>query len=719
MPDNENNNFFGSLFDQVSKSSSSLDNKVIYSFSDEEISNKTKTEFISNPDYQINAALNIKELSNDEINDIASDILREKQQSNKQTIEKDNKNNSSTNAINEILKKIEATGSETVELVRTLLTDIADFGSDTLNDFSNDESMAAGLRTLSNLGSNILNVISQNLKNYQDGISETSFGAKMEESWYGNSSTSFLNYFRNKNSSANKINILKSTPLDSGEKRTSIYGSMVLGTPFLFNDHADPDNRVLINTLVKDGKILSLTPGMPKFNGTSYDVYGKSYENLMNQTKEPSAMLNYLLKNGLDSDFANKDKRYYTFQTDYEAYFTYLETMLNAIWIKMGLAKNGEEFNLFSFFKIKNNKGIDPSGYKDLKSQYNSSIGFFTNIAGAVSESVDSQRTSFGSELSQNANSKSDNYQRLNYIHGMGTGGGLHNAMRTGATVYQNISDFKELMGGMLNSTQRAISNVSSKSGLKKVLALVKVPLAFLWDTASYSATQDLGSVLQSFATSNGMKLVYPELWSDSDYSKNMNFNFSFISPYGDPLSIFKYVYVPFCALACFAFPRQAAENGYVSPFFIRADVPGVITSDLAMISSFTWTKGGGNNLWTKDGLPRAIDVSVSISDLYPYLAMTKRLSFLSANPSYAVFLDNLSGMMSLTNGTEDDTLNSYFSKLINRVNGLSQEGTNMWNKFNSTKSKVIKQISEETRNSISSRLDPYSIPWLHNSSIS
>ena len=44
----------------------------------------------------------------------------------------------------------------------------------TLNDFSNDENMAAGLRTLSNLGSNILNVISQNLKNYQDGISETS-----------------------------------------------------------------------------------------------------------------------------------------------------------------------------------------------------------------------------------------------------------------------------------------------------------------------------------------------------------------------------------------------------------------------------------------------------------------------------------------------------------------------------------------------------------------
>ena len=81
---------------------------------------------------------------------------------------------------------------------------------------------------------------------------------------------------------------------------------------------------------------------------------------------------------------------------------------------------------------------------------------------------------------------------------------------------------------------------------------------------------------------SNGMKVMYPELWNNSDYSKSMTFDFNFVSPYGDPESIFRYVYVPFLALMCLAMPRQADDNGYVSPFFVRADLPGVISSDLA-----------------------------------------------------------------------------------------------------------------------------------------
>lgn len=218
------------------------------------------------------------------------------------------------------------------------------------------------------------------------------------------------------------------------------------------------------------------------------------------------------------------------------------------------MQKNGNEFNIFSFFDIKKNSGIDPNGYGKLLSQYNSSIGFFTNIAGAISESVDSQRTSFGSELASNANNKSDAYQRLNYIHGMGSGTGVHNAMRIAGTVIQTGEDFSSFLN---NTFSRAQSAWSSTSGILKKIA--KTVAAGVIDITHLATSEDLGSVIQSFAVSNGMKVVYPDLWSDSDYSKNMNFNFTFISPYGDPLSIFKYVYVPFCALACFALPRKTA----------------------------------------------------------------------------------------------------------------------------------------------------------------
>ena len=108
-------------------------------------------------------------------------------------------------------------------------------------------------------------------------------------------------------------------------------------------------------------------------------------------------------------------------------------------------------------------------------------------------------------------------------------------------------------------------------------------------DAAKNIATnQDLSSIVQAFSVTNGMKVMYPNLWQNSNYSKNLNFNFNFVSPYGDPLSIFQYVYVPFFSLLAFALPRQAAQNGYVSPFFVRADIPGLFTSDLALISDVT-----------------------------------------------------------------------------------------------------------------------------------
>ena len=563
------------------------------------------------------------------------------------------------------------------------------------------------------------------MKDYQDGVSETSFGKHQEESWQGSDTKSFLNYFKNENAkvaeASRKINFLSSTPLDSGSERNSLYGSMMLGCPFLFNKTADPGNRSLINTFIKDGRFLSLTPGMPKYHGTSYTA--STADSYLNQTTTPDAMLKYLQKNGLDQDFSNKDKRYYTFETKYEEYFAYLETMLNAVWIKLGLAKNGETFNLFTFFNIKASGvdgGINDENYKELLAQYNSSIGYFVNIASAVSESLDSSKTSFGSDLESTANANSDAYQRINYMTGMGTGSSTQNLSRKIAIAATSVSQLKDTLGNAFSNTIKAVHNVKDSEGLlKKGLAVAKVGTSAVIDIASFQNVNDLGTIIQSFATSNGMKVKYPDLWSDTTYSKNVSFNFSFVSPYGDPLSIFKYVYVPFLSLMCFALPRQAAENGYVSPFFVRADVPGLFTSDLALVSSFSWTKGGSNALWTKDGLPRAIDCSITITDLYEYLSMTKRISSLSANPSYAVFLDSLTGMMALNDGTSSENeLNDYFKEMIDRVNGKNTKQS-LWNQFNTSKQSVTKKMSDSTRtNSVGNTIREYSIPWLHNSSL-
>lgn len=570
------------------------------------------------------------------------------------------------------------------------------------------------------LKSTATNIVTS-LMTYKDGISETSFGAKMEDSWQGISTEnqnnrgeivmSFLNYFKTGQGSR-QIKILKSTPLDSGKERSAVYGSMILGTPFLFNDSSDPDNRAMINTFVKDARYLSLTPGMPKYYGSSQ--MAKNQDNILSQTTHPDEMLSYLLKNGIDSDFVNKDKRYYTFKADYVNYFSYLETMLNAVWVKLGLGtENDSSFNLFTFFKInENGSTISPEKYADLKEQYKSSIGFFCDPSGAISEDVSSSQTGFGSELKGVSDAYSDTFQKINYITGMGTGSGTQNMMRKVALGANQLSNLNGAIADVFEKTNTLWSS-SKKWYAKLIGSLYTIPA----DLIGMGTEKDMGAIAQSFATTNGMKTMYPELWSDSSYSKNINLNFSFVSPYGDPLSIFKYVYVPFCAMLCFTLPRQAADNAYVSPFFVRADIPGILSCDLGLISSMTWTKGGANNLWTKDGLPRAIDVSITISDLYPYLAMTKRLSYLSANPSYTVFLDNMAGMCALNDGTTDDYMNEYFQNLINRISGDRDSGK-LWNSFNSAKRQANTNFGAKANSSISSNSSKFSVPWMHNSSL-
>lgn len=574
---------------------------------------------------------------------------------------------------------------------------------------------------ITNMLGSIMSIIADGMSDYVDGVTETTFGALQENSWYG-TNKSFLNYFKTQyksvSSESKAIRIMNSTPLDSGDARSSLYGSMILGVPYTFGSLADPNNRTLINTFIKDGKILSLTPGMPKYNGLT--SYADLQNSILAQTDTPSEMLSYLERNGLDRTFSDKDKRYYTFEAKYDEYFAYLETMLNAVWIKLGLAKDGNDFNIFSFFDLKqpNADSIDETKYNVLKPQYNSSIGFFTNIVSAVSESVDSQQTGFGSEMASRANANAQDYQKMNYITGMGTGSSAKNVMRKVGIGVNSVKQIKGLLSETFAATAEQASLISTKtSAAGKIRQVVKTGVTAAMDVVNFNNTEDIGAVMQSFATSNGMQVVYPELWSNSGYSKNMNFNFTFTSPYGDPLSIFKYVYVPFLTLACFSLPRQAAENGYVSPFFVRADIPGLVTSDLALISSFTFTKGGSSNLWTKDGLPRSIECSITISDLYPYLSMTKRLSFLSANPSYTVFLDNMAGMCALHDDSED-VVNDYFKALIDRANGTSDSRGSLWNKFNSAKRSEILRSMNSSRASATSSLSKYNIPWLHNSSI-
>lgn len=521
----------------------------------------------------------------------------------------------------------------------------------------------------------IAGVLSNSTTAYNDGVTETIFGALQEKSWQG-TGNAFLNTFKSR-SGTYRVRFTNSTPLDSGSQSSNLYGSMMLGVPPSFTNITDPANRSYINTFLQDAKFITLTPGLPRYNGT---LYGGNTNNQLSQATSGNAMMEYLLSNGLNAKFANKDKRYYSFEAKYEEYFAYLETMLNTVWIKMGLGtEDNNTFNLFTFFKLNNNGNIDPTGFKTLLPQYNSSVGFFVNPSGSLSESQTNSPTSFGGELSGKINSQSETFNRVNYMTGMGTGGAFKSTARVAANTIHNIVAAKNLVSENLNFATQFQGRLKEYG---TIAGLIGFAAGAILDAGLYTTENDLGADVQMFNTTNGMRVTYPELWGDSSFSRSININFEFVSPYGDPLSIFKYVMVPFCALYCFAMPRQADENGLVSPFLVRGDITGMFTVDLGLISDFTFTRGGNNDLWTKDGLPMAISGNFSIMDLYPFLSMTKRISFLSANPNYSVFLNSLAGLHAVYE-SDDNAINEYFRETLNRVSGKDNvPNTKLWNNY-------------------------------------
>ena len=571
-----------------------------------------------------------------------------------------------------------------------------------ISENSTDSGVISKLKSLSStVGSAVSSMASSFLTNlkssYNDGVTETSFGVKEFSSWQ-----KLVADIKSGNTSK-KIKVLTTSPLDAGSNSTSLYGTMMLGCPPTFISRTDPLNRGMINSFVKDAKFLSLTPGLPKYNGSRYN-HNSSEKNILKQTESSNEMLNYLIKNGVDSDNLSKDKRYYIFQTAFGKFYSYLETMLNTIWLKMGLGtEDNNTFNLYTFFNE-----LDIRDTADPKAQYQSAIGFYVNPIGAISENIVNERTNIGESLASQTNDRAQQFQQINYLTGMGTGSAVQKIM---ATTNKSLA----LIQGIKDFTSQTFSNTiygwQSNTGL--ISKIVGAAGGALKDVYAYTTQQDIGATLQAYTSVNGMQVMYPELWSRSDFSKALNFDFNFSSPYGDPLSIFKYVYVPFCTLLCFAMPRQADDNGFVSPFFIRADMPGLFSCDLGIITNITYTRGGAQGLFTKDGLPRAISGSFTIEDLFPYLAMTRRLSFLSANPSYTSFLDSMTGFSAVYEDDSDSSsLNEYFKQMLNRTNGKSSHNKVLWNRFDSS-GRASNKLYATKLASNKLNVSPKSISWL------
>lgn len=325
---------------------------------------------------------------------------------------------------------------------------------------------------------------------------------------------------------------------------------------------------------------------------------------------EKSAMLNSLLSG--EGAGAGGSGRYYTFALDYGTYFGYVDKACSATASLLGIENqqitvNGTTARAGNFHWA-----------NALSSQYANKVLKTSNNIVYYMDGYNSMSEDFGnstreSSLVSQVNGLSDQVKEINYLLGMSTDDSLYSHMEDEPL----FSSVKQSLDGMVDSFTKGTGVLNAILGNSDTIL-------------------------------SGGKIVFPELWSDSDYDRSYNIDIKLRSPDADEVSIFLNILVPYIHLMALTAPRDIGEksvNGYKAPFLVRAFVRSMFNIDLGIITSLSVTKGGEGNWAVSTNLPTSIDISISIKDLYKSLFISDEVARFAANDAEIEHLMALAGV--------------------------------------------------------------------------
>lgn len=381
----------------------------------------------------------------------------------------------------------------------------------------------------------------------------------------------------------------------------------ILGAPHQFLPETDaridsgPGNvgsnsslgRIYTNKILKYAPILFITPGVPNFmSGFSKQQKATVIENLFNAGNSDD--LNILLN--------NYSGRYYTLKFAYTSYYYYVNFMLRNASIFLGIDQetlDGEKLYKYNWLSISNtsagdalkegNEGNIIEGAFKLVGKNNSGcLAFYADCGTSADESFSNSTNQ--SQLASTINGFSDQGRELNFLIGnVGSITGLElDKMMTSETLFENRENLTNYIDKLLGKNN-IFSNILNK--VQTVLA--------------------------------GGHIDFPELWSDSSFSRSYSCKMKLVSPTGDKLSVFLNILVPIYHILALTLPRQSDGQSYFSPFLVRAYYKGMFNVNMGLISDLSITKGDQGE-WTADGIPTVAEVSFSIRDLYDTMFMSK-----------------------------------------------------------------------------------------------
>lgn len=380
-----------------------------------------------------------------------------------------------------------------------------------------------------------------------------------------------------------------------------------------------------------------------------------------------------MLTGGSDSsayELLEKNGRYYTVEFDYQEYYRYLNCMLSAVAAFMGIydeivSINGKKCKLGQY--AWQNELSDE--FKTFFSAEENLIFYMDNMT-SVTENFTNETTE--SSLASTINGYADQVNEIRFLFG-DKGGALGNIIDG---VSEATSSITSSLSGTLGNIGGGIIESLADKGVNTVL--------------------------------NGGKIVFPQIWSNSTYTRSYPIDIKLRSPDNDSLSIFLNIIKPYCRLLALTLPRLMTDssgninpNGYRSPFLVKAYSKGLFNVDMGIISSMSVTKGA-ECCWNDDGLPTQIDISLEIQDLYSSLAMSGfgttdrkglfNIDGLSSVVNNTAYMDYLANMAGLNIGQMEIFKKGKLYYYLTQTD-VTQIGSRIHSKFDQTLSKITGKI--------------------------
>lgn len=396
-----------------------------------------------------------------------------------------------------------------------------------------------------------------------------------------------------------------SNPLQYGGASTAGYFIKdvrgIHGMPYQFMETVDARvdtgytfGRKYTEKIIARLPLLLLTPGKPKF------MKGFSSNSKKN-------ILTYVTKKGFTGTISDliEDSgsgKLYSFETCYKDYYSFVNPMCQRMARYLNIQDeelDGTKLSSFSWENYTNDAFRHFISSKE-------NIAFYIDSDTQISESFSNDTGE--SMLSSPVNQLSDMGKEIQFL--MGGVAGITLDKLSDDSAFEDFNKWKEKYSGIF--PKRLLANL--QQGFQSVVC--------------------------------GGKMVFPQIWNDSSFSRSYRISIKLRTPDADNLSWFMNIGVPMIHLICLVAPHQLGANGYQSPFLIRGWYKGFFNCDMGIITDMDISKGDKGK-WTLDGLPTEVDITFTLKDLYQILFITsdKKISDLLANTALLDYIANMCGI--------------------------------------------------------------------------